>query len=297
MILDRAGEPAQTFEPFFSSTHRFEFDRRVGEPTTVVRDPLRRVVGRLYPDGSWEKTVFSAWRQEIWDRNDTVLVDDCRTDPQVGPALRRVLGPDPAAYVSWRRRRIAGEVGNTPADVAAEQDAAAKATLLAATPAVSLLDAAGRLALAIADAGPDGRLTHRTAPDLEGRPLAVTDALGRTVVRQVRRVGGTWRSGLDLMGRTLVRDSMDAGRRLTLPDVEGHPVRTLDPSGTTLRWTYDALRRPTHLAATPGGGAERLLQRWCTARASRARTPPAASSVSTTVRECWSTPTTTCRET
>lgn len=262
VILDRAGEPAQTFEPFFSSTHRFEFDRRVGEPTTVVRDPLRRVVGRLYPDGSWEKTVFSAWRQEIWDRNDTVLVDDCRTDPQVGPALRRVLGPDPAAYVSWRRRRIAGEVGNTPADVVAEQDAAAKATLLAATPAVSLLDAAGRLALAIADAGPDGRLTHRTAPDLEGRPLAVTDALGRTVVRQVRRVGGTWRSGLDLMGRTLVRDSMDAGRRLTLPDVEGHPVRTLDPSGTTLRWTYDALRRPTHLAATPGGGAERLLQRW-----------------------------------
>ncbi len=171
VILDRAGEPAQTFEPFFSSTHRFEFDRRVGEPTNGGPRPAP-ARGRPPVPGrsSWEKDRLLGWRQEIWDRNDTVLVDDCRTDPQVGPALRR----------SWARpggvRLLAPapdrrEVGNTPADVAAEQeDAAAKATLLAATPAVSLPTRRDDLRLPSPTPVPDGRLTHRPHPTWRADP-------------------------------------------------------------------------------------------------------------------------------
>ncbi|UTT71280.1 hypothetical protein NMQ03_09455 [Arthrobacter sp. DNA4] len=262
VILDRAGDPAQTFEPFFSAGHRFESDRRVGFATTVVRDPLRRVIGRLHPDDTWEKTVIAAWRQESWDRVDTVTAEDYRTDPVVGPALSRLLGDAPDAYVSWRRRRLDGDVGETPADVAAEQDAATKASLLAGTPAVSLLDAAGGLCAALADAGPDGVLASRMAVDLAGRPLAVVDPLGRTVVEQVVRSGAVARNGLDGLGRTLVRATMDSGRHLTLPAADGHPARTLDAHGVRMRWLYDAARRPTHLFARPAGGTEVLLQRW-----------------------------------
>lgn len=261
VVLDRAGDAAQTFEPFFSRTHRYEPDRRSGLATTVVRDPLRRVVGQLHPDGTWDKTVLEAWRQEQWDGNDTVMVEDCRTDPVVGPALRRVLGEEPDAYTSWRRQRLDGSVGTTAAEVAASQDAAVKAAALAGTPAVSLLDPGGRLVAAVADAGPEGKHVSRTALDQHGRPLAVTDPLGRRVLEQVSRSGGL-RSGLDLSGHTLFRASMDAGPHVTLPDVEGKPIRSRDARGVSLRWRYDALRRPTHLFATPPGGSEALLQRW-----------------------------------
>ena len=269
VVHDAAGEPVQTFEPFFSRTHRFEPGRREGLDTTVVRDPLRRVVGRLHPDGSWEKTVIAAWRQEAWDRADTVLVDDVRTDATLGPALTRLLGPapDPGAgldqgYVSWRARRLAGEVGSSPAEVAAEQDAAAKAATLAGTPAVSLLDPAGRLGMAVTDAGPDGRLPQRAGLDARGAPLQVTDPMRRRVVEQVTRTTTAIRSGLDGLGHALARTGLDAGRHLALTDALGHPVRTRDARGVTLRWRYDAARRPTHLFARTGAGPETLMQRW-----------------------------------
>ncbi|MGV1003416.1 MAG: SpvB/TcaC N-terminal domain-containing protein [Candidatus Nanopelagicales bacterium] len=260
VVYNRAGEPAQTFEPFFSRTHRFELDRRAGLATSVMRDPLGRVIARLHPDSSWEKTVIAAWRHETWDRTDTVLFADPRQDPDLGPQFAAVLGAGP--YVAWRQQRTSGSVGDTPAEIAAEQAAAGKAAILAGTPAISLLDPAGRLALGIVDGGPLGKFANRITLDLLGRPLAVTDALGRRVVEQASRVAGGYLNGVDGFGRTLCRNSLDSGPHLQLSDAEGHPVRARDARRVSLRWRYDAARRPTHLYARSPGGAEVLAQRW-----------------------------------
>ena len=40
----------QQFEPFFDDTHGFAFDQRVGVSSTLLYDPLERVVATLHPD-------------------------------------------------------------------------------------------------------------------------------------------------------------------------------------------------------------------------------------------------------
>ena len=53
-----------------------------------------------------------------------------------------------------------------------------------------------------------------------------------------------------LSGRVLRSDSVDAGTRWTLLDVEGHPVWAHDGRDTTTTWTYDAVGRPLSLQET-----------------------------------------------
>src|SRR5262249_9755973 len=59
------------YEPFFTDTHRFEFDVRIGVSPVLFYDPAGRMVARLQPDHTWTKTVFGPWRQESFDANDT----------------------------------------------------------------------------------------------------------------------------------------------------------------------------------------------------------------------------------
>src|SRR5207244_2119054 len=107
-VYNNKGKPVRKYEPFFSSTHRFEFNRRVGVSSVLFYDPLERIVATLHPDNTFEKTVFSAWHQATWDANDTVawhegaaLVSDPRRDVDVGDFFRRLLGPASGAFTSW----------------------------------------------------------------------------------------------------------------------------------------------------------------------------------------------------
>ena len=59
----------------------------------------------------------------------------------------------------------------------------------------------------------------------------------------------------------LFSDSADAGLARSLPDVLGSPVRGWDARGHTLRYLYDALRRPTHLFVRAKHGSEVLAGR------------------------------------
>ena len=80
-VFNNKGKPVRQYEPFFTDTHRFEFDVRIGVSPVLFYDPVERVVATLHPNHTWEKVVFDPWRQETWDVNDTVLIADPKTDP------------------------------------------------------------------------------------------------------------------------------------------------------------------------------------------------------------------------
>jgi RHS repeat-associated protein len=269
-IYNNKGKPVRKYEPFFTATHRFEFDRQAGVSSVLFYDPVGRAVATLHPDNTFEKTVFDAWRQTIWDANDTSLVADPRADSDAGDFFKRLLGDAPDAFTSWHDLRIAGTFGADAAERDANRDAAQKAAAHAETPTTAHLDAIGRVCMSVADNGVDGgaaqRYATRTAVDTEGKPLAVFDALGRHVlehcVREPSGGGGfVYVAGHDLAGRELYQNGVDGGERRTLNNVVGNQVCSWDARGFTFRLLYDALHRLTHRYATPPSQGEVLLER------------------------------------
>jgi RHS repeat-associated protein len=247
-IFNNKGKPVRTYEPFFTTTPKFEFANMVGVSTVMLYDSADRVVATVHPNQTWTKVLFDVWRQESWDVNDTVLIADPRTDADVGDRFTLLLSAAPGAWASWHRQRIGGALG------AAEQAAAKNTEPHAATPAVVHFDSLGWTCLAIADNGKDGRYHTRTASDAGNQPLAIFDPLGRRVFEYCLRepAGGGFQyvAGRDLAGRPLYHCGMDGGERRVLSDVTGKPIRTWDARGRAFQLRYDLLRRPTHRYVT-----------------------------------------------
>ena len=261
-IFDNKGRPVRTYEPFFSTAPGFEFAAATGVATVTCYDPLGRAVAVLHPDSTWQKVTFGPWRQDMWDDDDTVLVSDPRSDPDVGAYFTRLLAG--AAFTSWYDLRSGGQYGTTAEQQAAQQDAARKTAPLAATPATVHFDSLGRACLAVADNGPAARYPVRTAYDTEGTPLAVFDELGRRaeehVLRQATPDGGTsYVAGTDMAGRPVYRISADGGARRMLPCVTGQPIGAWDDKQHAFRLVYDPARRPTHRYVATGTAAEILM--------------------------------------
>src|SRR5207245_564683 len=119
-VFNNKGKPVRQYEPFFTDTHRFEFDVKIGVSPVLFYDPTERVVATLHPNHTWEKVVFDPWRQESWDINDTVLVPNPKNDVDVGDFFRRL--PDTDYLPTWHAER---QDGAPPQ----EQDAARKAAV------------------------------------------------------------------------------------------------------------------------------------------------------------------------
>jgi len=262
-IFDNKGRPVRRYEPFFSATSGFEFAARTGVATAACYDPPGRTVATLHPDSSWEKAIFDPWREQHWDRNDTVLIADPRADADVGDHFRRLLGAGP--FTSWYDLRIGGAFGATAGDRAAQQDAARKAAGTAATPAVTHRDALGRTCLAVADNGGGNRYPVRIAREASGRPLAVFDQLGRRAEEYCYRApqaggGFEYLAGADMAGRPLYHVNCDSGARLGLANVAGHPIRSWNARGHAFRVVYDPAQRPTRRYVAAGGAPEILVE-------------------------------------
>jgi hypothetical protein len=128
-IFNNKGKPVRQFEPFFTDTHRAEFDVRIGVSPVLCYDPVERVVATLHPNHTWEKVLFHPWRQESWDVNDTALITDPKTDLDVGDLFQRL--PDEDYLPTWYEARRNGQLGTD------EQAAAEKTAIHAATPSLS----------------------------------------------------------------------------------------------------------------------------------------------------------------
>lgn len=272
IVYNAKGKPVRNFEPFFTATHHFEFNKQVGFSSVVFYDPVGRVVATLHPDNTYDKTVFDAWSEAAWDGNDTARIADSRTDPNVGDFMRRWFGAAPGAYVSWHDARIGGALGANAAERAANRDAAQKTEPHAATPTVTHFDSLGRKCLSVADngviAGVPQRFATRTALDTENKPLAMFDALGRHVMEMCLReapagggAGFSYVAGYSISGSPLYRNGMDDGERRTLENVAGNTIRHWDARGFMVRTLYDALHRPTHRFASRTGFGEILVER------------------------------------
>jgi RHS repeat-associated protein len=229
-IYNNKGKPVQQFEPFFTDTHRYEADVRIGVSPTLFYDPLERVVCTLHPNHTYEKVVFDPWQQTTWDVNDTVLLNPT-TDPDVAGFFENWTEAE--SFATWYERRTDGTLGIS------EQAAASKTRTHAETPTVAHLDTLGRVFLTVAHNGKDRRgnailYSTRVELDIEGNDLSITDPRGiKAFTHQ-----------FDTAGRKLSIDSKDAGLKQIFLAVDDQPIQTWDANGHTMEMTYDGLRRP-----------------------------------------------------
>ena len=218
------------------------------------------MVATLHPNHTWDKVVFDPWRQETWDVNDTVRVEDPKTDPDVGDFFARL--PDDEYSPTWYGQRIGGSLGQQ------ERDAATKAAAHADTPSIAHLDSLARAFLTIAhNRTPSEDTTTVDAfyrmlvvYDIEGNQREVVDALGRAVMRYQYHMAGPegdeGNSSEKSASNRIHQESMDAGERWILNDAAGKPLRSWDARGHAFRTTYDPLHRPTGQYVTGADPAE-----------------------------------------
>jgi RHS repeat-associated protein len=267
-IYDNKGHPVRQFEPFFSDTHRFDGDVRIGVSPWLFHDPLGRVVATLHPNHTWEKVVFDPWQQTTYDVNDTVLIAVRTDDPKRDSDATAFFGrlPDADYLPTWYELRTDAAhaaafairyPGQT--DRENEADAAKKAAAHAGTPTTTHFDALGRPFVTIArnrvvctdhplHEKPDEEFRTRSALDIEGNQREVIDErklpdannlpLGDLQQRIVMQYA------YDMLGNRIHQLSMEAGARWMLNDVAGKPIRAWDSRGHDFTTTYDALRRP-----------------------------------------------------
>jgi RHS repeat-associated protein len=248
-IVNNKGKPVRQYEPFFSTTHQFEFAVQVGVSPLLFYDPVGRVVATLHPNHTYEKVVFDPWQQTTWDVNDTVLLAP-KTDPDVSNYFQRL--PDVDYLPTWYEQRQAGALG------AQEQATAQKTSIHAQTPTRASFDTLGHAFLAIAhnrsvsnNTPVDSYYANRSILDIQGRQRVVSDARNRVVMRY----------DYEMSGGHIHQDSMEAGAGWILNDIAGKPIRTWDSKGHMLRCVYDVLRRRIEDYLSTSGGSEVLVSR------------------------------------
>jgi RHS repeat-associated protein len=250
-VYNNKGKPVRQYEPFFTDTHRFEFDRRVGSGPIVCYDPVGRPVATVHPDHTWEKAVFDAWHQRAWDVTDTMLIADPTADPDVGAVLGRL--PADELLPTWYAQRVDGQRGRR------EQRAAQQAAVLAGTPLLSVADSLGREFVSVAHnryryTGAEAReqtQRRRVVLDVQGNTREVYDPADRRVMRYE----------YDLTGARIAQSSMEAGQRWRLRDVAGNICYAWDSRGHRNRTRYDPLRRPVEMYLRTGDSGEVLVAR------------------------------------
>ncbi|GAA0408676.1 hypothetical protein Acor_71520 [Acrocarpospora corrugata] len=256
-IFNNKGKPVRQYEPFFSATHDFEFGVTVGVSPVLFYDPAGRVIATLHPNHTYEKVLFDPWQQTSYDVNDTCVVGDPRTDPDIGGYVTEYFRTQPSTWQSWHAQRIGGELGPD------ERNAALRAEAHADTPTTGHFDALGRPFLTVArnrvvcpghdlDGSQDSFAT-RVELDIEGNQREVRDSLGRVIMRYA----------YDMLGNPLHQLSMEAGARWMVNDVAGKPIRAWDSRGHNFTTTYDELRRPTEqtVRGTTAASDPRTLNR------------------------------------
>jgi RHS repeat-associated protein len=271
-IFNNKGKPVRKYEPFFSSTHQLEV-KQVGVSSTLFYDPLDRVVMTLHPDYTYEKVVFDAWKQETWDRNDTIhptQLYDPRTpdqfpdygfqpvdDPEVGEYFQ--LLPESDYLPTWYQLRMDEALAQIkwpdPESRLNENNAAKQAAKHSATPTVVYLDSLGRSFLSVADNGLDdqgNRQLYRSLIqfDIEGNKRVNIDAQGRIVMQ----------TEFDLLGTVIQQKSMETGTRWLLQNVIGKPIHRWDERDYHIRHMYDPLHRPLGKYVSLASGQERLAE-------------------------------------
>lgn len=234
-VLNNKGNVVKQYEPYFTVSPQYEnFKELVETGVTPVMyyDALSRLVKTNIPDGSFSKTVFDAWKQVLYDANDTVLESD------------------------WYLKRTDAARPDYITDVK-EQEAAAKAVKHAYTPYTLHFDGLGRPVLSVehnknVTSGADEFYRTKLILDAEGNIRSVSDA--REMPENGNKGNRVMLYKYDMLGNKVYQNSMDAGQRWLLQNVTGKPVRTWDERNHEFQYFYDILQRPTQSKVLGGDG-------------------------------------------
>lgn len=222
-ILNNKGKAVKQYEPWFSTTPDYEPESELTEygVTPILHyDPLSRNIKTDFPDGTFTKVEFTPWEQKSYDQNDNVLASQWYADRSPSSS---------ASTEDKRAAQITLEHNNTPQTV--------------------YFDSLGRAFITEDDNGTFGKYRVKNKLDISGRPLEVTDAKERIM---------TWH----FYGFTqaLTTRNIDSGKRWTINDVAGKPIRAWDERGHVFRNTYDVLQRPLEMFVTENS-IEKLVQK------------------------------------
>ena len=273
-IFNNKGKPVRQYEPFFTDTHRFEFDVRIGISPVLFYDPVERVVTTIHRNHTWEKVVFDPWHQKTYDVNDTVKIDP-RIDEDISGYVMeyfKQVAPNSSDWKTWLDESGVDPL-NPPEDslgLEPEKKAAVRTLIHAGTPTVAYFDTLGRTFLTVAhnrfrysNTSPADPATEEFYPtriifDIEGNQREVMDAKLDPVSKKGRIV---MRYDYDMLGNRVHQASMEAGERWIFGNVSGNPIWAWDSRGHKFWSAYDQLRRLIKSYLIEGAGQELLVGR------------------------------------
>lgn len=207
-VYDNKGRVVEKYEPFFAQGWDFSppSDSQLGQKAVMFHDPRGQMIRTVNPDNSEQLVVFG------------VPVD--------------VADPSNYTPTAWEAYSYDANdnAGRTRGDAASAYRNNWN------TPASIVVDSLGRTITAIARNGPDPLkdwFTTQSTYDIQGNLVTITDALGRVAFRYV----------FDLAKRRWRVDSIDAGRRDTVPDALGNPIEGRDSKGAVTVQAYDVVHR------------------------------------------------------
>ncbi|MGJ0483198.1 MAG: toxin TcdB middle/N-terminal domain-containing protein [Methylomicrobium sp.] len=215
-IYDNKGRVVEKYEPFYARGWDYAApgEAQFGQKAVMVYDPRGQVIRTLNPDGSEQRVIYGV---------------------PADPANPEDFSPTPWEAYTYDANDNAGR---THAGAAQGYQSHWN------TPASIVIDALGRTVEATARNGADpvDWYVTRSAYDIRGNLLSVTDALGRAAFRY----------GYDLANRPWRNDSIDAGLRRTVLNAIGNPVEGRDSKGALILHGYDEGNRPNRLWARDG---------------------------------------------
>lgn len=240
-VINNKGSVVKQYEPFFSTTHKFEDLKELvetGITATKYYDAAGRLIRTEYASGTLSRIEFSAWQQKLYDPNDTILESDW--------------------YFKRSNRLIDTELNAAAKDPAREKLSADAAAKHANTPQTQYFDTLGRAILSRdhnldLSTGTDIFHDTRVKRDLEGNLLSVIDARANTVMS----------FKYDMLGNKVYQESMDTGKRWLMLNIMAKPLRTWDERDFEFTYVYDILQRPTQTRVTNISlGLDNVYDRW-----------------------------------
>jgi RHS repeat-associated protein len=207
-VYNNKGWLVRKYEPLFSTVPHFESDRELREYGVATRthyDPIGRVVRQDLPNGTFSTSEHASWTTRQADANDNVIGSPYEADRLALPAT------------DARKRALDG------------------ARAHANTPTIVESDPLGR-PFRLRELGIGG--TERVTTTVYG-PLGLPER----VIDPRNLEAFTYKH--DMLGRTTVERSMDAGVRCTLLDSQGHPIHQWDARSIHTRHLYDENGRST----------------------------------------------------
>ncbi|KAF5966171.1 SpvB-domain-containing protein [Fusarium bulbicola] len=238
-LQNSKADPVRTFQSCYADSHGFihscESQCKV---TTMIYDPLSRLVGTLYPDHAYSKVRYETWTTTNYDRGDTVLMD--LSEDKDLSNYTSVLAKDNYSP-SWYASALTQELSRRAVAKASE--------VYSETPDKTYLDAQERPILKIRDCK-TAKTKTRNLYSLAGYLAQTIDGRGRLAESVTS----------DLLGRDILRQGMDTGTVFTFFDCMDRTVILIDDRNWKQRCVYDAAGRKTNLWLSQNGGTEFLAE-------------------------------------